>query len=580
MRSAGFGNRSWITRCCGMQSWLTSMLQGLTQGGSTAAEGSLVPTASVVDVINSLYGAKAADSTKQQQKWQDTDPDAQPLVPAGAAAATAAEIQQRPQAEASSASSVGSSDPVAAEQANALRDATMLQHQQPLSTEQSTTGAVPEVASWPETEASSSFHSAESDDGDLAAEDSTTVQTAQQQQEAEPTGDEAVGAADADEKSAKESASVYLTGVEGLLSKRAELEADLNGFVQQVTGTAGDGGGLGDMPADYNLMVERMLRERRGHYTALEGWEGPHRFDELPVAQLPVDHEDPKIAAGLETIRQLDEKLREVWLKALVAARDAAPGEWAEAERQRMDTRAQQLEEGLNKERQKRLHAARLLRALRKLDEGDDGKGLNSYSYYQLQREEQQLLAAVLSRDDAVLEQQNPFDASKAALDPNSMEELEALTAQLVQQSSRCLSAVASGIDKGTSMLLSEYSTVGSGDGGGGGESPESAAAEGSAGEVTAVGEENSVAGAVAAAAAGGGSYRPSTASSSKSGTRPRHSLAEIDAMLQALQMGKQSSDVQLQGAGASRTSGLGEKGCITWLVACSNLECLVLQYC
>lgn len=67
-------------------------------------------------------------------------------------------------------------------------------------------------------------------------------------------------------------------------------------------------------------------------------------------------------------------------LQALVAARDAAPGEWAEAERQRLARRAAQLDEGLAKERQKRLHAARLLRALKKLDEEDgvtDGKGLN-----------------------------------------------------------------------------------------------------------------------------------------------------------------------------------------------------------
>lgn len=33
------------------------------------------------------------------------------------------------------------------------------------------------------------------------------------------------------------------------------------------------------------------------------------------MSQLPSDHDDPKIAAGLAVIRQLDEKLREVWLK-------------------------------------------------------------------------------------------------------------------------------------------------------------------------------------------------------------------------------------------------------------------------
>lgn len=164
----------------------------------------------------------------------------------------------------------------------------------------------------------------------------------------------------------------------------------------------------------------------------------------------------------------------------------------------------------------------------------------------------------MLNRDDAVQEQQNPFDASGAVLDTNSMEELETLTAQLVQQSSRCLSAVTSSIDKGMSMLLSEYSAVGSA----GAPEPVPAAEDSAAGSTT-VGDANRPAGAASVAAAGVISYnRPSTADSSKSAgnTRPRHSLAQIDAMLQALQMGKQASDVQLQGAGPSRISASGEK--------------------
>jgi hypothetical protein len=40
-----------------------------------------------------------------------------------------------------------------------------------------------------------------------------------------------------------------------------------------------------------------------------------------------------------------------------------------------------------------------------------------SYSYYKLQPQEEQLLAAVLGRDEAALEQHNPFDASTACLD-------------------------------------------------------------------------------------------------------------------------------------------------------------------
>lgn len=67
-------------------------------------------------------------------------------------------------------------------------------------------------------------------------------------------------------------------------------------------------------------------------------------------------------------------------VQALIAARDAAPEKWAEAEQRRLAQRAEQLDEGLAKERQKRLHAARLLRALKKLDEQDgllDDKGIN-----------------------------------------------------------------------------------------------------------------------------------------------------------------------------------------------------------
>jgi hypothetical protein len=41
----------------------------------------------------------------------------------------------------------------------------------------------------------------------------------------------------------------------------------------------------------------------------------PVRFDDLPVAQLPATHDDPRIAAGLEVIRQLDEQLKEAWIK-------------------------------------------------------------------------------------------------------------------------------------------------------------------------------------------------------------------------------------------------------------------------
>jgi hypothetical protein len=74
-------------------------------------------------------------------------------------------------------------------------------------------------------------------------------------------------------------------------------------------------------------------------------------------------------------------------LQAQVNARGSNPQQWAAAERERLAARAAQLDETLARERQKRLHAARLLRALHKLDEqqqADDAlllpgpcKGLN-----------------------------------------------------------------------------------------------------------------------------------------------------------------------------------------------------------
>jgi hypothetical protein len=56
-------------------------------------------------------------------------------------------------------------------------------------------------------------------------------------------------------------------------------------------------------------------------------------------------------------------------VQAQVNARGSNPEHWAAAERERLAARAAQLDEALARERQKRLHAARLLRALHKLDE-------------------------------------------------------------------------------------------------------------------------------------------------------------------------------------------------------------------
>jgi hypothetical protein len=63
-----------------------------------------------------------------------------------------------------------------------------------------------------------------------------------------------------------------------------------------------------------------------------------------------------------------------VWFdQALVAAREADPTKWAEAERCRMDKRAAQLDMALAAARKKRQHAARLSRALLQLTVQDEG---------------------------------------------------------------------------------------------------------------------------------------------------------------------------------------------------------------
>lgn len=68
--------------------------------------------------------------------------------------------------------------------------------------------------------------------------------------------------------------------------------------------------------------------------------------------------------------------------QALVAAREAAPDQWVESERKRLERRATQLDEALAKERKKRLHAARLARALHTLDEQGSGSDIGTLSQF------------------------------------------------------------------------------------------------------------------------------------------------------------------------------------------------------
>jgi hypothetical protein len=146
-----------------------------------------------------------------------------------------------------------------------------------------------------------------------------------------------------------------------------------------------------------------------------------------------------------------------------------------------------------------------------------------SYSYYKLQPQEEQLLAAVLGRDDADLEQHNPFDASTACLDADD--------------------------DVSDALAATEADAV------------DGQAANASLGQTT---SRTAAAAAAAAPAAAGdpaavppavlkfagsccysgrpsseGSSRSMVSASGSSGSsgRAKHTLAEIDALLEALQV-------------------------------------------
>jgi hypothetical protein len=72
-----------------------------------------------------------------------------------------------------------------------------------------------------------------------------------------------------------------LAAMDGMLADRGKLQLELGGYLQQLSSKADDEGQpLVQMSEDYNVLVEQMLREGRAQqYRALQGWEGPHRFD-------------------------------------------------------------------------------------------------------------------------------------------------------------------------------------------------------------------------------------------------------------------------------------------------------------
>lgn len=77
-------------------------------------------------------------------------------------------------------------------------------------------------------------------------------------------------------------------------------------------------------------MVETLIRKQRSESAVLQGWLGPRRFEDLPIAQLPDSHSDPKVQDGLGRIKELDEKLADKTMEALIVARETYPDKWAE----------------------------------------------------------------------------------------------------------------------------------------------------------------------------------------------------------------------------------------------------------
>ncbi|GLI66889.1 hypothetical protein VaNZ11_010886 [Volvox africanus] len=191
------------------------------------------------------------------------------------------------------------------------------------------------------------------------------------------------------------------------------------------------GGRLVELPADWGVMLERLFRQRRAQFETLQGWMGPRRFEDLPVNQLPSNHPDPRVEEGLARIRELDAVLNDKLIAALISHRETFPDQWAEQERKRLERHTKTVEEALKRERQKRLRAAQISRAVTSLDglevqaasplaQGSSrslaAQPSSVYSrLFTLKPEEEKLVEAVLARNDDEGAAINPFDLESAA---------------------------------------------------------------------------------------------------------------------------------------------------------------------
>ncbi|GLC33385.1 hypothetical protein PLESTM_000055600 [Pleodorina starrii] len=218
-------------------------------------------------------------------------------------------------------------------------------------------------------------------------------------------------------------------------SQQSARRSELGEYMTSLQDLKDESGGrLVELPADWGVMLERLFRQRRAEFATLEGWMGPRRFEDLPINQLPSDHPDPRVEEGLVRIRELDAVLNDKLIAALISHRETFPEQWAEQERRRLERHTKAVEEALKRERQKRLRAGRLSRAVTSLDgpagaagapaDGESSRSLlaaveqppSIYSrLFTLKPEEEALLETVLKRNDEEGAAINPFDLESAA---------------------------------------------------------------------------------------------------------------------------------------------------------------------
>lgn len=212
----------------------TAAADGTTDSSGDGCSGGQL-TSSVLDIINSLYGA--SKPAAEAASGPAVDGDKSSDLPAGEASAAAA------------LDAVGSVSQAAADGAGCD---------------------------------SVQQHAAD----DVDVQDSTQ-QACEEAESAAPEGDDDSPGSDplADSSAAPPptttSNTALLAAIDGGLAERSRLQQELSGYLQQL-GSRSDGEGaplvvLAD-GGEYALLVERLLREGRAqHYRALDGWEGPHR---------------------------------------------------------------------------------------------------------------------------------------------------------------------------------------------------------------------------------------------------------------------------------------------------------------